>query len=164
MKYNTALDFMAIALQQAKAGNHEVAAKCLLQASRESDSDKALQIIEHSNGIAAKALIAAATKAKTAKSAKAAVAVKAEAEDVDFDESILDEDLQGDGGEDADVDLGEEVDAAADDEVDVGGDDAFPAGDDVVEEDSTEAMAAVMASFFAQAAKQVQATKKVKRK
>ena len=141
MKYNTALDFMALALSQAKAGNHEIAAKCLIQASREQDADKALQIIEHSNGVAAKALVAAHTKAKAAK------AVKAEAEEIEFDESLLDEDLRDDAGE-AEDDAGAEVDAAAEDDEAEG------------EEDAGEAEAMeVMASFFAKAAKHAKAAK-----
>ena len=143
MKYNTSLDFLALALAHAKAGNQVRAAKCLVQAARESDSNQALQIIEHSNGTAMRALVAATKRAKAAKEARKVRA----AEDEDFDDSIFDEDLREEG---------EEHEEAEEDEEE--------AEEEETEEEETEAMANVMASFFKAAAKKTKAAPKKKRK
>jgi hypothetical protein len=98
MQYNRALDFLVSAAVKTAQGKYELAAKCLIAASRQPSFAKAIQILEASNERAFQLQAKAAAERRRVTAAE-------EAEDAELDDLVGDlGDLGGDddmGGEEA---------------------------------------------------------------
>jgi hypothetical protein len=122
MKYNRALDYTALAMNELRKGNHELAARLMATAQQQPDFEKGIAILEASNKAAFK--MEAAAKQR----------LIATAED---DEEGVEED-QYEGKEDADAPV--EADAVDGDPLDE--------VEDEVEEEKPSAPAQAMASVL----------------
>jgi len=126
-KYNFSLDYMTLALASAVNGDLKNAGKLMLQASKQPDAKRAVEILEASAAMAfdnEQAKVTAAAKAKTAKTkteaakrlstktqASKAPAGKTQVKAFDLGDDAAIEDLVGDDDEVVE-DVDEEVEAA----------------------------------------------------
>lgn len=109
MQYNRSLDYLALAMNELRKGKPVLAARLLQTASVQPDAEKALAIIEASNGQAFKPLQAKLKASKTAVKRLKADAEEYEDEEVDDEvEADVDQDPLDEVEDDADE--GDEVD------------------------------------------------------
>lgn len=135
MKYNKALDYVALSMNALRKGNAKVAAKLLAAAVKQDDCVQAIRILEANNADAAAQMVAARAKVTT----EAKTRIQA-AEDEAYDDEMdpldeVDADLEEIEDEDGDIDDGS-VEAADEDED----------GDDEPADDAEE-LEAVLASM-----------------